>query len=204
MERQLAQVRTAGLAGVGESAAHIEPAAGRLGNYIAVNDAPNDMFGKVMSLPDALIGRYFTLLTDVPEKEIRGFEMEMHWGSVNPRDIKAQLGREIVTFFYGAEAAVAAEAEFRNVFSNKELPADMPVASIPAAEIDADGKIVPVNLVFIAGLAETKSDARRLIRQKAVTIDGVLVTDEKAPVAIKSGQVLKVGKRRFSTLDIGG
>ena len=172
-----------------------------LGNYIGISDSPNDMFGKVMSIPDTLIGRYFTLLTDLPLEEIRGLEMEMHWGTVNPRDIKARLGKEIVAFFHGCSEADAAEAEFNKVFAQKELPTEMPLITIPAADLD-DGQMLLVNLIAAAGLAPSKSEARRLIRQNAVSLDGDIVTDETSPVAVRSGMVLKVGKRRFATLDI--
>ena len=172
-----------------------------LGNYIGISDAPNEMFGKVMSIPDTLISRYFTLLTDVPLEEIRGLEMEMHWGTVNPRDIKARLGKAIVSFFYDAAQAEAAESEFRKVFAQKELPTDMPVARIPAGDLE-NGALPLVNLIAAAGLAASKGEARRLIRQKAVSLDGDIITGETSLVAVRPGMVLKVGKRRFATLDI--
>lgn len=173
-----------------------------LGNYIAVNDTPVDMFGKVMSVPDALICRYFTLLTDVSVSEISDMDRDMKSGAVNPRNLKARLGRVIVEFFHGADAAAMADQEFTNVFARKELPADMPTITIPAEELDADSGMPPLKLLEISGLVESKAEARRLIRQKAVSLDGAAVEDETAPVPLRSGQVLKVGKRRFAAIDI--
>ena len=173
-----------------------------LGNYVGIEDEPNDMFGKIMSIPDALIGRYFTLLTDIPEEEIHGMEIEMQWGTVNPRDIKFRLGREIVTFFHGADAADSAQEEFTKVFSQKELPSDMPAVAIKASDLDDSGSIALVELVAASGLVKSKGEARRLIRQNAVSLDGETLSDEMAPVPVKTGMVLKIGKRRFAAIDV--
>ncbi len=167
-----------------------------LGNYVGVTDPPNEMFGKLMSIPDTLIARYMLLLTDIPEEEINGAAMEIWWGSENPRKFKVRLAREIVSFFHSAAAADEAEAEFDRVFARKELPSDMETCKLPSEEMPA------VELVFASGLVATKADARRMIRQKAVTIDGEILDDEMAVVKIAPGAALRVGKRRFIRLDI--
>jgi tyrosyl-tRNA synthetase len=138
----------------------------------------------------------------VEEEEIAGMQMEMYWGTVNPRDVKGRLAKEILTFFHGAGAADAAEAEFNKVFGKKELPTDMPVKTVAKSALDADGTISAVDLITMLELSPTKSESRRLIRGKAVTIDGEVLENEMARVAVKPGMVLKVGKRRFASLDI--
>lgn len=169
-----------------------------LGNYVAVMDTANDMFGKLMSIPDTLIVRYFTLLTDVPAAELKEMEREMKSGGVNPRDFKARLGREIVKFFHDGAAATAAEEEFGRVFAKKELPADMPVFTFKSPE-----GLPAFEFIAATGAVPSKGEARRMIRQKAVTLDGRLIEDESEIIAPASGAVLKVGKRRFVRIEVG-
>ena len=161
------------------------------GNTIGVTDGPNDMFGKVMSIPDVLMDNYFTLLTDLPRARID----ELVDGSkTHPRDAKVTLGKAIVDQYYGAAAADAAEAEFNRVFAQKDVPSDMPEIAIADETI----KIIP--LVVTAGFAKSNGEARRLIQQNAVSIDGEKITDIDAKVTIADGAVLKVGKRRFGRI----
>lgn len=170
-----------------------------LGNYVGVTDPPNEMFGKLMSIPDTLISRYMLLLTDIPEDEIHGISMEIYWGTENPRNFKARLAKEIVTFFYGAGAAEEASAEFDRIFAQKQLPSEIETVVLDAAELKE--KTVS-ELVLKSGLVPTKAEARRMIRQKAVTLDGVILEDEMAAVTVAPGTILKVGKRRFVRIDI--
>ncbi len=167
-----------------------------LGNYVGVAESPGEMFGKLMSIPDELITRYMLLLTDIPEEEINGVAMEIYYGASNPRDFKVRLAKEIIGFFHSAEAAEAAQREFEKIFSRRELPTDMETCSLSAEDISI------VELVVRSGLSASKGEARRLIRQKAVELDGVILEDEMAVVHIRPGAVLKVGKRRFVRLDI--
>lgn len=164
-----------------------------LGNYVAVTDEPNDMFGKLMSLPDSLIIRYFTLLTDVPEGELKEMDGKMKSGDCNPRDYKARLGKEIVTFFYDGKAANKAEEEFKRVFAKKELPSKIPgfKAKIP------EGGIPAFELIEITGLVSSKGEARRMIRQRAVSIDDKIVEDEMEKIVPGVGCTIRVGKLRF-------
>jgi tyrosyl-tRNA synthetase len=158
------------------------------GNTVGVTDEPNDMFGKVMSIPDALMGNYFTLLTDLPADEVAALTGP---DRTHPREAKDRLGRLIVERYHGAEAAETAAAEFARVFSRRQSPAEMPEIAL------AGGKIGIVELIVRAGFARSNGEARRLIQQNAVSIDGVKITDIHAEADLKTGQVLRVGRRRF-------
>lgn len=163
------------------------------GNYIGLAEPPNEMYGKIMSIPDHLIIQYFTLLTDVPAKEIQEMERAMAADEVNPRDLKMRLAREIVAQFHSPEEAKAAEEEFVRVFQRAELPRELPTFTVEAE------KISPIDLLVAAGLAKTRSEARRLIDQGGVRLDGERITTIE-PIEIKDGAVLRVGKRRFLRL----
>jgi len=163
------------------------------GNYIGVTDEPNDMFGKVMSIPDALMDNYFTLLTDRPREEIGPL---LDSDQTHPRQAKARLGKWVVARYHSPQAAEAAAAEFDRVFRDRDVPTDMPEVPVPG------GKTRIVELVVRAGFAKSNGEARRLIRQNAVSIDGEKVTDVRAEVTVRSGQVLRVGKRRFGRIAV--
>lgn len=160
------------------------------GNYIGVTDEPNDMFGKVMSIPDSLMENYFTLLTSLPVDEIKTL---CDPNKTHPRQAKARLGRMIVENFYGIEAAQAASDEFDRVFAQKNVPTDMPEVSVTAP-------IGIIELVTLAGFAASNGEARRLIQQGAVSINDDKISEFDAKVSPSTGDVLKVGKRRFAKL----
>lgn len=162
-----------------------------LGNYIGVTEAPEQIFGKVMSIPDNLIMDYFTLVTDVPDAELAKIRKEIENGA-NPMPIKKRMAKEIITQLYDTDAAGAAEDAFVRVVQHKEAPEEIPdfrvaggVMSIPQIMVDA-------------GLAKSKSEAVRLIQQGGVELDGAKVSESSCEV--KNGDVLKVGKRRFVRL----
>jgi len=161
------------------------------GNYIAVDDTPNDMFNKIMRLPDNLIVKYFTLLTDTPEKEIRKTESDIKAGRLNPRDAKTRLAREIVSFYHGATAAKKAGDEFNKVFKEKQLPSKMPEISLPAKNINI------LDLLVKTKLAPSKSEARRLIIQKGIKIDGKIENNWQKIIEVKKGMSIQAGKRKF-------
>ncbi|MBN2583681.1 MAG: tyrosine--tRNA ligase [Planctomycetes bacterium] len=167
------------------------------GNYIGVTDEPADMFGKVMSIPDALMGNYYELLTSVGDDERR----ELTSGKVHPREAKARLGRIIVEQFHDAAAAEAAAAEFDRVFARKELPSDMPEVAIDRAEL-GDGGIWIAKLISLCGFAKSNGEAMRLVQQGGVSIDDRTIEDPKGNVQFDDGAVLKVGKRRFARLKL--
>jgi len=161
------------------------------GNVINITDAPDDMYGKVMSLKDELIGKYFTLCTDSPTDNIKNIEREIASGA-NPRDYKAQLAREITARYWGDEKAKDAEGEFDRVFRGKELPADI-------REVHIEEQSLPLaDLLVKLGLASSKSEAQRFVAQDGVKINGVVQKDWRKTIAISSGMVVRIGKRKFA------
>ena len=165
------------------------------GNYVAVTDPPGEMFGKLMSIPDTLMENYWTLLTERPMAEVRKTLQTTH-----PREAKEALAQQIVTRFYDQEAAWTAALEFRRVFSQKERPTDIPEVIIRSSEFRPDGTVGLARLIVTVGFASTNSEAMRLIQQGAVRIDDTVVSDPKAFISVTTGQVLRVGKRRWGRL----
>jgi tyrosyl-tRNA synthetase len=161
------------------------------GNYIGITESPKEMFGKIMSIPDNLMDNYFTLLTDLPRLEIDAL---LDPQRTHPRAAKATLGKLIVAQYHSQHAAEAAAAEFDRVFADKGTPAEMPDIGVPSERMNI------VELVCLAGFAESRSQARRLVRQSAVSLDDRRITDIDAEVALKAGAILKVGKRRFGRI----
>ena len=164
-----------------------------LGNYIGIDEPAPEMFGKIMSISDALMWRYFELLSFRPLAEIAGFRRAIAEGA-NPRDIKFKLAREIVARFHDAAAANAAEADFITRFSNHALP-----AQIPEVEIKVDQEGLPLaNLLKAAGLVASTSEAYRLVRQGAVRIDGQRMGDSRRVLPPGFSAVIQIGKRKFA------
>jgi len=158
------------------------------GNVINITDEPNDMFGKVMAVRDELIGKYFLLCTDVPEDEIKEIRNGIDAGKLNPKDAKLRLAVEIVTIYHGVKAAKKAEEEFTKVFSMKGLPSEIPQFKMKT----------PRDIVYVlvnSKVCPSKSDAWRLVRDKAVMKDDKMVTSPKQPIS--EDCVLKIGKKRF-------
>ncbi len=160
-----------------------------LGNYIGVTDSANEMFGKAMSITDEMISEYFLLCTDVSENEIKKMEEEMKSGE-NPRDFKMKLATEIASIYHSADEAKKAEEAFVNQFSEGNKPKDIP-------EVELDGDYVLSDLIFELGGASSKSEARRLIEQSAVSVDDAKITDISAKIGVHSGMIIQVGKRRY-------
>lgn len=172
-----------------------------LGNYVSIVDTPNDMFGKTMSIPDDIIANWFELCTDVPMGEIAQMQRDMASGSLNPRDAKRRLAREIVSLYHSAEAANAADAYFIETFSQRKQPVEAEKARIPD-DLAQDGLIPLANLISALGLAKSNGAARDLIKAGAVSLDAEKITDPFARIPKESlvGRVLKVGKHQFRTL----
>lgn len=170
-----------------------------LGNYIGIAEPPGEMFGKVMSLPDFIMTRYFELCTDVPAGEVEQMAAAMEQGQLNPRDVKLQLAREIVGLYHGRAAAQKAQDEFLRVFSQRRLPTDMRQVVLPDQWQQA-GQAPILDLLDHCGLVESRSQGRRMVRQGAVRVDGQVVTDETAPVTVAPDLVVQVGRRRFVRL----
>lgn len=165
------------------------------GNTIDLQADPNDMYGKVMSLVDEVIIEYFRCVTDVPDAELVEMERALATHSVNPRDLKMRLAREIVAQFHGTEAARAAEAEFVRVFQQRELPSEMPTFTLASATPIID-------LLVTAGLASSRSEARRLVQQGGVKLNDTTV-DKVDTVIPPQKAVLRVGRRKFVRLVTG-
>jgi tyrosyl-tRNA synthetase len=164
------------------------------GNYVALDEPPHEMYGKLMSITDALVGDYFELLTDVPDEEVAAIRQAIAKGGTGARDAKTRLARTIVSQLHGDAAAEAAEAEFRRVFSERESPRATLELGVPfedrqSAEIDL------MDLLVEMGVAGSKSEVRRLVSQGAVEADGKRV--EGTSVTVRRDAVIRVGKHRF-------
>lgn len=164
-----------------------------LGNYIGISESPDSMFGKLMSISDALMFRYYELLSDLTLEEIRSLKEQMAAGSIHPKAVKVRLAKEMVTRFHNAVAADEAERNFEQVFARHELPDAIEEVQLTVAE----STLWVPKLLLDAGLVKSTSDGRRMIQQHAVSIDGEKVADSEATVATKGSLLLKVGKRRF-------
>jgi tyrosyl-tRNA synthetase len=167
------------------------------GNHIPLTAGAEDMYGKVMSVPDAAMMIYYRLLTRFPPAKIAEVERTLQSGELHPRDAKMKLAREIVAIYHGPEAAAAAEDQFRRVFQREELPEDIPVLMVTGDEHLAD-------LLAGNGLAKSRSDARRLIEQGGVRLGGATVRNPNARVSAQDEPVLQVGKRKFVRLKKSG
>jgi tyrosyl-tRNA synthetase len=169
-----------------------------LGNAIALEDPPAEMFGRTMSIPDALMWDWLLLLTDAPEEEIARQRRQVETGELNPMEVKKDLAGRLVTDYHGAAAAEAARAEFETVFSRDGLPDD-----IPEAGVEAPCRLT--RALTATGLAASNREAQRLIEQGAVTVDGERVDDPFAELAARAeAYLVKVGKRRFLRLSVAG
>ena len=168
-----------------------------LGNYIAVNDTPKDTFGKTMSVSDDLMWRYFSLVLCLPEAEIAALKAAVAAGTRHPRDVKDELGRRVVAKFHGEAAGAEASAEFARVFSQNQLPAEIPDVVVSAEKIGI------LTLMVKAGLAPSTSEARRLVQAGAVKIGDDKVADVRLEIVPKDGVVIRSGKRGFAKIKVG-
>ncbi len=168
-----------------------------LNNYIGINDAPNDQFGKLMSISDELMWRYFELLSFRPMSEIETWQEEVRQGK-NPRDVKFELGRELVARFHGKEAGDKAVEAFIQRFQKGAMPDEIEEKSVTAE----DGAIGIASLLKAVGLTPSTSDAMRMVKQGAVKIDGERVEDPRLKMSAGSEHVYQVGKRRFAKVKV--
>jgi tyrosyl-tRNA synthetase len=164
-----------------------------LDNYIGISEPPNQIYGKTLSIPDSLIYEYFELLTNASKVELAQIKATLQDAAQNPRDLKRRAAREIVTLYYSQTAAIQAEQDFDKVFIKKEIPDDIKEFTPDTAE----AAIGIVKLMTTSGLAATNSEAKRLIQEGGVSMDGAKVTDANFEVKLDKTFVLKVGKRRF-------
>lgn len=171
----------------------VEKMSKSLDNYIALEDSPNDIFGKTMSITDELIYKYFELLTDVPADRLTEIEERLDSGKVNPMHLKRELGKELVSLYHNEEAAQEAEQHFDLVHKSKEIPDDIPEFTPETS----NGEAWIVDLLTGSELASSNSEARRLIKQGGVKIDGEKVSDFNLNIPVNKEFVLQVGKRKF-------
>lgn len=163
------------------------------GNYIGINDSPKDIYGKTLSIPDSLIYVYYELAVEVTNKELEDIKIKLSDPKTNPRDIKRELARKLVEMYHNMEAATKAEEEFDNIFVKKGLPDEIPIFEFSKTEND----INLIDLIIKTKLAESKGEARRLIQQGGVSIDGNKETDISKTIKLENETILKVGKRNF-------
>lgn len=168
-----------------------------LNNYIGITDSPTEMFGKIMSISDDLMWRYYELLSFKPIEEIEGYKAKIADG-LNPRDVKIDLAKELIARFHDEAAAQSAHDEFINRFQKGAMPDDMPELEITAE----GGGIAIANLLKEAGLVVSTSEAFRMIKQGAAKIDSEKVLDKSLVIAIGSQAVYQVGKRKFAKVTV--
>ena len=168
-----------------------------LGNSVDLEDPPKEMFGKVMSIPDSLLLRYYELITPLPPAEVDGIRQKLEDGSLHPRDAKASLGKLLVSLYHSPEAAEAAAKEFDRVHRDRQEPTEIETTVItpPTGSIYLLPQLPQV--LTASGMATSNSEARRLIRQGAVEVDGKRVTDVDHELATDREYLIRVGKRRF-------
>ncbi len=161
------------------------------GNCIWLDDSANDMFGKIMSMPDENIIPYMKLVTDMPLDQIKKIEKELRAKKINPKEAKETLALEIVKDFHGKEAAQKAAIDFYTLFQKKQLPAEIPSVVVKSMALPLIELLVEIKLVH------SKTQARRLVEQRGVKIDGAVQQDPKTIISPKKGMVIQVGPRRF-------
>ncbi|MBI3922626.1 MAG: tyrosine--tRNA ligase [Armatimonadetes bacterium] len=175
----------------------VEKMSQSLGNYIGIMEPANSMYGKIMSMPDEMMRQYFELCTDVPLEEIDQIL------SGHPKAAKQRLATEIVTLYHDSSAAAAAAAEFERVFASHELPEEMESIALSPSDLTG-GQLGIIDLLRRSGFAPSNNEARRLIEQGGVSLDGERVGDVSAQIDIVDGSVLKVGKRKFGRITLTG
>jgi tyrosyl-tRNA synthetase len=174
------------------------------GNFIGITEAPQEMFGKVMSIADALMWRYYELLTDVTVREIDELKRDVAEGAAHPMKLKQELGLRIVRDFHGHEAAEHAAQEWSRMFQKDEAPEDLPLVTVQVAEVlapnatltsDGQAQVKLDKLLFRTGLATSVADGLRKVKQNAVKLDGELKNDLVASVKLGSEFTLRAGKK---------
>ncbi len=168
----------------------IEKMSKSYGNHIGITDIPEDMYGKALSIKDSMIRKWFVLAADADQNIIESVEKKLDSPSINPMDVKRELARKIVELYYDNDIAIKAENHFNTVVVNKGIPADMPKFSLKS-------ETSIVNVIFESGLLKSKSEGRRMIKQGAVKLNDLSISDIQATIKPGGEQILKIGKRRF-------
>jgi len=172
-----------------------------MGNYVGVDDEPLDMFGKLMSVSDDLMWRYLDLLSTRSEADLGALRAKVDSGELHPRDAKADFASEIVGRFHGAATAQSSASEWGRIFSQRQIPTDIPEVSLPSEE---GGVSVLAALISDVDppLVSSGGEARRMLKQGAVSVDGLKIQDGQYVLAAGGTYVLKVGKRRFARVTV--
>jgi tyrosyl-tRNA synthetase len=168
-----------------------------LGNYIGIDEPAQAIFGKAMSIPDTLTLRYMELATAIPREDIAALRTALAGGAAHPREAKVRLARALVAQYHSPADADAAAAWFERTFHDRAFPEDAPEVRLPAEALEADGRIRIIRLLTQVGAAPSGAEARRLIRQGGVEVDGEVVRDDEARLPVGRELRLRVGKRRF-------
>lgn len=166
-------------------------------NYIGIDESPQEMYGKAMSIPDELTSKYYELITDFTPEQIKEIKNQLETGKLHPRDAKMLLGKTIVRMYHGEEEAEKAEQHFISVFQQRSLPDDIPVV-----EWKGNNKLPVIDLLVELKLLSSKSEARRMIENKGVKINGNTVEDKALQLTITDDVIVQVGKRKFVKLKL--
>ncbi len=169
-----------------------------LGNYVGITEPPKDMFGKLMSISDELMWRYYELLSDLSLSELKQLKEKVAKGEEHPKEVKKRLAMEIVARFHSKEAAQKAADEFERVFKKRELPQDIEEVRIQLSQ----EKIWLPKLLQLAGLAKSTSEGKRLLQQGGVKVDGEKITTPEAELPVGAEYIIQVGKKRFKRVKI--
>ncbi len=163
-----------------------------LGNYIGITDSADDIYGKILSIPDSIMFRYYELLSDLSTGEITTLQEDMAGGRAHPKDVKKGLARELTARYYGDAAAVKAGENFERIFKSHGIPDEIPEKIMPVG-----GELWLPRLLADCGMVKGTGEARRMIKQNAVSLDGTKITDAEHQVAAEGEVLIQVGKRRF-------
>ncbi len=178
----------------------VEKMSKSLGNYIGINEEPDNMYGKVMSIPDTLIVRYFELVTDIHPDELVVIKEALRSGNTNPRDLKMRLAREITALYHGHNAATLAEEHFKTVFQRREAPENVTEYEIPASMFN-DGLVDAVKLLVSTGFSSSNSEARRLIMQGGLKVNGKKINSFEIS-GLGDGDIVQAGRLKFVKIRI--
>ena len=169
-----------------------------LGNYIGITEPPEDIYGKIMSIPDEIMPEYYHLASGLPTTEIENVKSELESGNLHPRDAKMKLARQIVTIYYGNNEATEAEKHFQRVVQQKELPEEIPQVKLKQNEWGSSANIIKV--LKVTELASSNSEARRLVKQGGIKVNGKKINSIEEEIELNNDTLIQAGKRRFAQL----